>query len=101
FYFNAIDKIPHRILEHHFPGEHGAASIKFLPDDVRGERDGAPGMLLFTATEEVGGIADLRFDFLLAITVVVVGDERHDHATRIAARQFEGGTVVVEFVLVP
>ena len=49
--------------------------------------------------EEVGGVADLGFDLLLAVAVVVVGDEGDDDAALVAAGDLEGAAVVVEFVL--
>ena len=56
-------------------------------------------MLLFAQAEQIGGAGDLGFDLLLAVPVVAVGDQRDHDAAGVAARDLEGGAVVVEFVL--
>ena len=55
-------------------------------------------MFFFHAAHQIGGIADLRFDFFLAVAEIVVGDDRDDHSRFIAARDFERITVVIEFI---
>ena len=57
-------------------------------------------MFLFAEAVQIRRVTDLGFDFLLAIAVVIVGDDGHDHAAFVAAGQLESLAVVVEFPLV-
>ena len=82
-----------------FLGEHRAARIELLAENISRERRCAAGVLFLAEAEQVGGVADLRFDFFLAIAEIVVGDDRDDHAAAIAAGQFESVSAVVELRL--
>ncbi len=57
-----------------------------------------PGVLFFANAEQIGGVTDLSLDFLLAIAVIVVGDDRNHHAAAIAAGQFERAAAVIRLV---
>lgn len=61
--------------------------------------DGAAGVFFLAVAVEVGGVGDLGFDLFFAVAVVVVGDHGDDGAAGIAGGDFEGGAVVVEFVV--
>src|SRR5262249_1434281 len=43
---------------------------EFVAETVAGEGDGAAGVFLFDVAVEVGGVADLGFDFFFAVAVV-------------------------------
>ena len=75
------------------------AKRESLSEVGAGVGDGTTGVFLFSVAQQVGGIADLGFDLLLAVAVVVVGDQRDNHAVGIPAGDLECGAVVVEFVL--
>ena len=57
-------------------------------------------MLFLAESKEVGGETDLGFDLLLAITEVIVGDDRDNHSAFIAASHLESDPVIVELLLV-
>ena len=57
-------------------------------------------MLFLRAAQQVRGVAQLRLDLLLAIAVVVVGDQRDNDALCRSARSLEGLAIVVEVALV-
>src|ERR1700693_5859190 len=57
-------------------------------------------MLFLTESIQVRSVADLGFDLLLAITEVVVGNDRDNHSAFIAAGQLESQAVIIEFSLV-
>ena len=61
--------------------------------------DGAAGVLLLHAAEEVGRVPDLGLDLLLAVAEVVVRDDGDDDAALVASHALEGLAVVVELVL--
>ena len=56
-------------------------------------------MLLFRVAHQIGRKTDLRFDFLLAVPVIVVCDQRDGHPRCVAAGDFERAAVVVAFRL--
>ena len=66
---------------------------------VAREGDRAAGVLLLHAAEEVGRVADLGLDLLLAVAVVVVRDDGDDDAALVAGHELEGLAVVVELAL--
>ena len=57
-------------------------------------------MLFFAEAEEVGRVADLGLDFLLAIAVVVIGHNGDYHAAHVTAGELEGFAAVIEFVFI-
>ena len=61
--------------------------------------DGAAGVLLLHAAEEVGRVPDLGLDLLLAVAEVVVRDDGDDDAALVAGHALEGLAAVVELVL--
>ena len=65
---------------------------------VAREGDGAAGVLLLDAAEEVGRVPDLGLDLLLAVAEVVVRDDGDDDAALVAGDQLEGLAVVVALV---
>ena len=69
-----------------------------MPENVGGKGDGPAGMFLFGEAEQIGGVADLRFYFLLAVAVVVVRDDGDHHAAMVARADLEGLAVVVDLV---
>ena len=62
----------------HFPAKMAEGEV--FPRIKRRKGQRSTGVFLLTLTEEVGGIADLGFDFLFAIAVVAVGDQSDAHA---------------------
>src|SRR5208283_3393765 len=75
-------------------------TAEFLAQIVGGKNERAARVLLLARPIKIGRIADLRFDLLLAIAVVVVRNEGDNDAGFVAAGQFERLSVVVEFPLV-
>jgi hypothetical protein len=57
-------------------------------------------VFFFDPAHQVGGVAELRLNLFLAVTVVVIRDQGDDDAGSVAARQFERHAVVVLFVRV-
>ena len=74
------------------------AQGKVLTQVGAGKSDGSTGVFLFGISEEIGGVAELGFDLLFAVAVVIVGNERDHGAAGIARGDFESRTVIVEFV---
>ncbi len=72
---------------------------EFLAQIVGREHQRAAGVFLLAQAKQIRGVADLRFDLLLAIAEIVVRDERDDDAAFVAAGEFERAAVVVAFVL--
>ena len=70
-----------------------------LPFVVAREDERTAGVFLLREAVEVGRVADLRLHFLLAVAEVVVGNQRHDHATRVACADLEGVAAVVQLAL--
>ena len=96
--FHPVAEMAHGVFEGDVLGEDRAARVELLPEHVGRKRDGAAGVLLFAIAEQIGGVADLGFDFLLAIAVVIVGDDRDHDAAAIAAGQLERAAAVVRLV---
>jgi hypothetical protein len=51
-------------------------AAEFLAEIVAGEDQRAAGVFLFAQAEKIRRVADLGLDLLLAVTEIVVGDER-------------------------
>ena len=64
------------------------------------ERQCTAGVLLFSQPEKVGGVADLGLDFLLAVAVIVVGNDGDDDAALVARGDLERCAIVIQLVLV-
>ena len=64
-------------------------------------REGArtTGVLLFHVAQQVGAVANLGLNFLLAVTEVVVGHYGDDYAALVTGAALEGLAVVVEVAL--
>ncbi len=71
--------------------------LEFVAQRIRSKCDRTAGVLFFRVAHQVGSVAELGFDFFLAITVIVVSDQSHDHAITVAAGEFERTSVVVAF----
>ena len=56
------------------------AECEVLAEVGAGIGDGSAGVFFFGISKEIGGVAELGFDLLLAVAVIVVGDES-DHDT--------------------
>ncbi len=91
----ALHQVGETVIDH----RHVLAEPEVLAEVVGGEGDGAARVFLLGLAVEVGGVADLGFDLLLAVAEVGVGDERDDHPAIVAAGDLEGAAVVVAFVL--
>ena len=78
----------------------GVRVCVLLAEVVARVGQGAAGVLLLHAAEEVGRVADLGLDLLLAVAVVVVRDDGDDDAPLVASHEFEGLAVVVELGLI-
>src|ERR1035437_10049355 len=72
-------------------------AAEFLAQVETGENQRASRVLLLAEAIKVGGETDLGFDLLLAVAEIVIGDEGDNEAGLVAAGQFEGSAVVVEF----
>ena len=55
-------------------------SCEFVTQIEAGKGQGSAGMLFFTVAGKVCRIAQLGFNFLLTVAVVVVSDQSHHHA---------------------
>ena len=73
--------------------------VEFVTEIGARESDGTSGVLLLDAAEQVRCIADLSFDFLLAVSEIVVCNQRDDDAFRSSGGQLERSSVVVKLVL--
>ncbi|MEY4006304.1 MAG: hypothetical protein RLZZ221_2400 [Verrucomicrobiota bacterium] len=74
-----------------------ATEAEVLAEIVAWENDGAAGVFLLAAAEQVGGEADLGLHLLFAVAEVIVGNEGQDHAAPVARGDLEGHAVVVRF----
>ena len=88
----------HPLLEGSFLEADGPAGLEILAEHVGREGHRAAGVFFLAQAVQVGREADLGFDFLLAVAVIVVGDHRDHHAAVVAAADLEGIPVVIEFV---
>ncbi len=62
---------------------HRAVGDEILAENIGGEGHRAAGVLLLAQPEQIGGETDLGFDLLLAIAVIIVGDDGdHDAGLR-------------------
>ena len=73
--------------------------VEFVAEIEAGKCNRAAGVFFLNIAIKVSRVADLRFDFFLAVAEIVVGNQRHDDAFRRAARQLERLAAVVKFVL--
>ncbi len=89
----------HRIRKEGLLQEHRSIAVEILAKHVTRKGNGAAGMLFFTHSVKVRSKTDLRFDFFLAVAVIVIGNDRDHHPTMIAARHFERASFVVGLVL--
>src|ERR1051325_6666123 len=78
---------------------HVQETAEFFAEIVAGENECPAGMLLFSESEQIRGIANLRFDLFFAVPEIIVGDDGDNHAASVATGDLEGGAVVVEFVV--
>src|SRR5207244_11972721 len=69
---------------------------EFVAEIVSWKNKGVTGMFLLAPTKKVGRITDLGFDLLLAIAVIVVGNQSDNDAGFIPASELEGLAIVVE-----
>src|SRR5271165_6190352 len=95
---DTITEPVHRFGELDLLGEDGAAGEELLPEHIGGKGERASGMLFFAEAVEIGRVTDLRFDFFLAIPVVIVGNDGQHHAAVIAASYLESTAVIVELI---
>ena len=80
----------------------GVVVGELLTQVVSGKADGAASVFLLHKSQQVGGIADLGFDLLLAVPEVVVGDHGDNHPAFVAGAHLERASAVVElFRLLP
>ena len=77
-----------------------AVDLKLFAQVEAGKRQRSARMFLFDIAHQIGRIANLRFNFFLAVAEVIVGDQRDDHSGLGAARDLEGVAVVVAFALI-
>ncbi len=106
----AIDGVPFRLHVHDVAvalhqfveavvGIAGAAvHAELLAVVAAGEGQGAAGVLFLGQAEEVGRVADLGLHLLLAVAVVVVGENGDDDAALVARGDLEGLSVVVQLL---
>mmetsp|Transcript_15288 Transcript_15288/g.38388 ORF Transcript_15288/g.38388 Transcript_15288/m.38388 type:complete len:1218 (+) Transcript_15288:250-3903(+) len=72
---------------------------ELVAEVVRGVGEAAAGVLLLRHAVDVGSVAELGLDLLLAVAKVVVGNDGHHDAARVAGADLEGAAVVVELVV--
>ena len=106
-----VDGVPFRLQFHHvakrFPHFikrvihllDKVAEMKLLPEIVAGKGNRATGMLLLRVTQQVGGETYLGLHLLLAVTEIIVGDQRDHHPGGVPASHLESTTVVIPFLL--
>src|SRR5689334_4158672 len=75
-------------------------AAKLFAEIVARKHERTARVFLFAKAVEIRRKADLRFDLFLAVTEIVVRDNRDNHAAFVARRELESHTVVVEFALV-
>ena len=71
--------------------------LEVVAQCVGSKRQRTARVFFFDVPHQVGCVTDLRFDFLLAVTVIVVSNQSHHHARIVTARQLERRSVVVKF----
>ena len=91
----------HRLQKSDLLGQHSAAGVELLSQHIGGKSDRAAGVFFLADSEEVGGKADLRLHFLLAIAVIVIGDQGHNDPARIPACQLKRPAAVVRLLRLP
>ena len=92
--------VHHRGVIAHDVGPHavvggGGVLHELVAEIPGGKRDRSAGVLFLDVAQKIGGEGDLRFDFLLAVAVIVVGNQRDDDAFAGAAGELERHAVVV------
>ena len=70
----------------------------FLTVVAARKRQCTTGMFLFGHAEQVGRVTQLRLDFFLAVTEIVIRQHGHDHAALVARRQLECLAIIVQFI---
>jgi len=98
---HAIAQQAHSLLKLVFLDGTGPLRVEILAERVRRKRDGAAGVFFLAEPEEVGGEADLALHLLLAVAVIVVGNQGDDDAAPVAADQLECAAVVVRLAFLP
>ena len=96
-HLHAIRKPVHGFGEFYLFGEHSTAGVKLLPEYVCRKGHRTSRMFFLGEAVEIRREADLCFDFLLAVSVIVVGDDCDDYAAGIPAHQLERAAVIVAF----
>src|SRR5262249_45188901 len=79
---------------------HMQVPTELLAQIIAGKNERASGVLFFAKTKEVCRVADLSFDLLLAITEIVISDQRDHNAAFVTTSHLEGEAVVVPFIRV-
>ena len=80
----------------------GVVVGELLTQVVSGKADSAASVFLLHKPQQVGGVADLGLDLLLAVPEVVVGDHGDNHPAFVAGAHLERASAVVElFRLLP
>ena len=74
-------------------------SIEIFAEIKTGKRHRSASVLFFDLTAEIRRIAKLRFHFLLAVAVIVVGDQCDNDTFFITTRQLEWDAVIVFFIV--
>ena len=88
--------IPHHVNKR--PLVHSTAvRLILIAKTVTRKRNRPAGMLLFHIAVQIGGKADLSLHFLLAVPVIIIGQQCDDHACFRTAGEFERRTIVVFF----
>src|SRR6266436_801287 len=75
-------------------------TAEFLAQIETGKDQRSAGVFLFTKPEQIRRITDLRFDFLFAITEIIVGNDGYNDSGLITAGEFERVAVVVKLPLI-
>src|SRR5580692_10275129 len=72
-------------------------AAELLAEIVTRKNQRAAGVLLFAIAVKIRRETDLRLDLFLAVTEIIVGDERDDYARFVTAGELERAAVVVNF----
>jgi len=75
-------------------------TAKFLTQVIPRKDQGAARVFLLGIPQQVGRVANLGLHLFFAVPVIIIGNERDDHAGFITAGQFERSAVVVELIVV-
>ena len=96
---HALRKEPRHFLEVMAQLPHMHFAIEFFAQIPAREDQRATGVLLLAVAEEIRRVTELRFHLFFAVTIIIIRDNRHNHARLVPAGDLKRPAVIVEFIL--